>query len=300
MSAELVGLGFATLDHLMLVESFDDPVGSMKLKTFDIQGGGMTATALVAATRLGVTTELWSVVGDGRVSDWIVAGLQQEGVGLDCLRRAAGADGPLILVYVDGRTGERRFQMGRLVRGGGPEPLRLERLDRARCLLIDGMWPEAALRAARHARGHGVPVVADLGGVEGTRRELLPYVDYLIANEQCARRLAGGDDPERACRLMRELGPGVAVVTLGERGCAFADGSDRGRMPAFEVEVVDTTGAGDCFHGAFCVGVVHGWPLERTLEFASAAAALKCRKLGGRAGLPTMDEVEAFLQERRR
>jgi sulfofructose kinase len=142
--------------------------------------------------------------------------------------------------------------------------------------------------------------VADFGGVEGKRRELLPLVDYLVTNEECARRVAGRDDPERACRLMQEMGARVVVVTLGARGCVFADGGASGRMPAFEVEVVDTTGAGDCFHGAFCVGVVRGWSLQRSLEFASAASALKCRTLGGRAGLPTLDEVNAFLEERRR
>jgi sugar/nucleoside kinase (ribokinase family) len=143
-----------------------------------------------------------------------------------------------------------------------------------------------------------VPVVADFGGVEGSRRDLLPFVDYLVANESCAERVAGGDDPERACELMQEMGPGVVVATLGERGCVYADESGPHAVPAFTVDVVDTTGAGDCFHGAFCVGVVRGWGLDRIVEFASAAAAIKCRKLGGRAGLPRMEEVEAFLREK--
>jgi sugar/nucleoside kinase (ribokinase family) len=178
--------------------------------------------------------------------------------------------------------------------------LDLDRLKGASCLLIDGFWPDSALQAARRARAEGVPVVADFGGVEGKRKELLPLVDFLITNEECARRVAGRDDPERACRMVQEMGAKVVVATLGDRGCAFAGEGVAGRMPAFEVDVVDTTGAGDCFHGAFCVGVVRGWPLERTLEFASATSALKCRKLGGRAGLPTLDEVNAFLEERGR
>ena len=146
MAAELVGLGFATLDHLMLVDSFEQSVAQMKLKAFDVQGGGMTATALVTASRLGVTTDLWSTVGAGRIGDWIAAGLEEEGVGLECLHRREGVDGPLILVYVDERTGDRRFQMGCLPRSEGPYPLELDRLDDAKCLLIDGMWPKAALQ----------------------------------------------------------------------------------------------------------------------------------------------------------
>ena len=145
-------------------------------------------------------------------------------------------------------------------------------------------------------------MVADLGGVEGRQRELVSLVDYLVTNEDCARRVAGGpagpDDPERACQLMLAMGPRAVVVTLGERGSVYSEGGQVRRQPAFPVSVVDTTGAGDCFHGAFCVGVVRGWALAETVRFASAAAAIKCQRLGGRAGLPRMTEVEAFLKER--
>ncbi len=298
MAAELIGLGLATLDHLMVVDSFATSVARAKVTAFDIQGGGLTATALVAAARLGLAVELWGAVGSDRLGDWIVAGLESEGVGLHGLRRFDGFEGPLVLVFVDGETGERRFQLGRWIKGDGPAPLELERLDSAACLLVDGMWAEASREAARYASERSIPVVADLGGVEGKQRAIVEHVDYLITNEACARRLAGGDDPEKACRLIREMGPGVVVVTRGDRGCVYVDASGAQTQPAFPVDVVDTTGAGDCFHGAFCVGVVRGWELARTIEFASAASALKCRTLGGRAGLPRLDEVEAFLKER--
>jgi sugar/nucleoside kinase (ribokinase family) len=180
--------------------------------------------------------------------------------------------------------------------------LELERLDEAKCLLVDGMFPRAAVEAAQYARKRGIPVVADLGNVEGRQRELVSLVDFLVTNEDCARRVAGGptglDDPERACKLMLAMGPRAVVATLGARGSVYGEGDRIERQPAFTVPVVDTTGAGDCFHGAFCVGVVRGWGLGETVRFASAAAALKCQRLGGRAGLPTMTEVEAFLRER--
>jgi sugar/nucleoside kinase (ribokinase family) len=300
--AELIGLGLATLDHLMQVESFAQPVGQAKVKAFDIQGGGLTGTALVAAARLGLSVELWGVAGTDRLGDWIVAGLEAEGVGLQGFRRRDGMEGPLVLVFVDGETGERRFQLARWLRDADPYPLDLERLDGAKCLLVDGMFPRAAVEAARYARSRGIPVVADLGGVEGSQRELVSLVDYLVTNEDCARRVAGGsagpDDPERACKLMSAMGPRVVVATLGGRGSVYGEGENISRQPAFPVSVVDTTGAGDCFHGAFCVGVVRGWGLGETVRFASAAAAIKCQRLGGRAGLPRMTEVEAFLRER--
>lgn len=298
MAAQLIGLGLATLDHLMVVEDFAAPAGRMRVKRFEAQGGGMTASALVTASRLGLKTELWSCIGSGRLADWIVAGLEEEGVDLSRLRRTNEGDGPLILVFVDEKTGERRFQGGVGVKTDGPYPLDLKRLEGASCLLVDGMWPKAASEAARHARSLGVPVVADLGGVGERNRGLVEQVNYLVVDENCAKSLAD-EDVEKACRMMLEMGPKAAVVTLGPKGCVFADASGVRPRPAFEIEAVDTTGAGDCFHGAFCVGVVKGWDLDRIVEFASAAAAINCMTLGGRAGSPTMKEVEAFLKERK-
>lgn len=300
MAPELVGIGLATLDHLILVDGFDRTVGSLKVKAFDIQGGGMTATALVAASRLGVRAELWGVVGSGRVGDWILAGLREESVGVERVQRQKGVDGPLVLVFVDERTGERRFQAGMWFEREDPFSMDLKHLEGAKCLLVDGMWPLSAAAAAAWARQHGTKVVADLSGVEGRAAAIVSHTDFLIVDETCATRIAPGD-PISACRKLVDvdIGPEVAVATLGARGCVWAskDGST-GSMPAYRVDVVDTTGAGDCFHGAFCVGVVREWPLQRILRFASAAAALKCRKLGGRAGLPRLAEVEAFLEER--
>jgi sugar/nucleoside kinase (ribokinase family) len=300
MGAELIGLGLATLDHLVLVESFQDSVADLRVKGFRVEGGGPAASALVAASRMGLETELWSVVGRGPLAGQIVAGLRAEGVALDRLRVREDVDGPLILVFVDSTTGERRFQGGVLWRSDGPYPLDLGALDTAKCLLVDGTWPRAALEAARYAHQRRLPVVADFGSIEGHYREVIPHTDYLIVDEACATRLAGGDHPERACELLLAMGPRVAAVTLGPRGCVYADSARVRRLPAFRVEVVDTTGAGDCFHGAFCVGVVRGWDLDRSMEFASAAAALCCRELGGRAGVPGLAEVEAFRRGTRR
>ena len=300
MCADLIGFGLATLDHLMLVESFSQTAGEMRVKDFSVQGGGLVGSALVAASRLGVKTELWTTLGSGRIGEWIMAGLGEEGVGLSRVRRTDEGDGPLILVFVDGRTGERRFQGGAWPKAKDPYPLELDRLDAARCLLVDGSRPDEAPIAARHAREAGVPVVADLSGVDGRQRAIAENVDYLVVDENCARRAAGAGDWESACGALMELGPRAVVLTLGAEGCVYADGSGIRSRPAFEVDVVDTTGAGDCFHGAFCAGLIKGLDLEGTVELASAAASINCRSLGGRAGLPTTDEVEAFLKERNR
>lgn len=298
MAVDLIGLGLATLDHLCLVESFADPVGQLRLKAFDIEGGGPAASALAAAARLGLRCELWAQVGTGPLADQIIAGLRRAGVDTGAVRQWPDSDGPLVLVLVDGRTAERRFQVAR----GWPrrelEGLPLNHLAGARCLLVDGAYPAAACEAARRARELGVPVVADLGNVEGPYRELVALVDHLIVDEACGARLGHSADPERACLSLLELGPRVAAITLGARGCVCADAGGVRRRRAFPVEAVDTTGAGDTFHGAYCVGVVEGWDLDRTIAFASAVAALCCTRLGGRAGVPDRAGVERFLAER--
>jgi len=299
MGAQLIGLGLATLDHLMLLDSFSRPAGKMRVESFDIQGGGLIGSALVAASRLGVETEVWATIGTGPIGDRIVAGLSQEGVCTDRLRRVDEGDGPLILVFVDGETGERRFHSGGWPRPAEPYPLDAAALDGARCLLVDGSCPVEAPEAARLARERGVPVVADLSSVDGPARAIAEAVDYLVVDENCARRVAEDGDPQKVCRRLLDLGPGVVVLTLGAKGCCYASDSSMTHVSAYEVDVVDTTGAGDCFHGAFCVGVIRGWELPRIVEFASAAASINCRTLGGRSGLPSAEQVEKFIEERR-
>jgi len=128
--------------------------------------------------------------------------------------------------------------------------------------------------------------------------ELLASTDVLIGSAGFGRGFLGGDDPAEAAEAVRRAGCGVGIITAGEHGAYVAGEGESFHQPAFEVEVVDTTGAGDVFHGAFVVGLLEGSPLRRTCAFAAAAAALSCRALGGRAGLPTREQVLDFLAER--
>ena len=295
---KVVGVGLATLDQLILWEDMQQPVAGNRIVDQDVQGGGMVGTAVVAVARLGAEAELWGAVGTDWAGDLILRGLTEEHVDVSQVTRAEGERGPLVIVCVDRPTGQRHFLYYHQV----PEPDEpvgsLDRLRTAGCLLIDGTRHNSALRAVREANRLGVPVVGDVGAVDDAARELLAHMDYAIASEMCARRLGAGDDLRKACEMIRATGPPHVIITLGEAGLVWLDRDRFGRMGAFEVDVVDTTGAGDVFHGAFCYGLVKGFPLERNLAFASATAAMKCRKLGGRAGIPRRDEVEQFLAER--
>jgi sugar/nucleoside kinase (ribokinase family) len=202
-------------------------------------------------------------------------------------------------VTVDRRNGERYFTY---FPGRGLDPsvegLDLGRVERAKAVLVDCSWPEAQMAAARRARECGVPVCADVGGVGDRVRELLRHVDYPVYSQACAQHYGGTGSTEGDLRKLAQLGGKAPMVTLGGQGCIWLEDGQVRRLPAFEVEVVDTTGCGDVFHGAFTFGLGQGWDVARNARFASAVAALKCRALGGRTGIPTRAEVEAFLHER--
>lgn len=301
----------ACLDQLMLWQDLGAPVGRNRLVAWDMQGGGIAATALVAVARLGGRAEMWAAVGDDWIGDLILRGLDEEKVDTRQVERVKGRRGPLMIVCVDQPTGERCFFHATGHCHAGHAIGDLQRLTGAGCLLIDGTRPESDLRAARAARRLGVPVVADVGWMGERTPTIFKYVDYAILSESCARNIgescAAGSPAHRArhgespdfrqvCRAVRAMGPACVVITLGAKGLVYVDGDRFGRMKAFRVKVVDTTGAGDVFHGAFCYGLVAGFALEQNLRFASAAAAMKCRHIGGRAGIPTRREVMRFLK----
>lgn len=292
----VVGVGLACLDQVLIWEDVGDSVEESKVVQSDLQGGGMAATAMVAVSRLGGVAELWTAVGDDWVGDHIVAGLIADGVDTQRVRRVKDGKSLLMVVCVDQETGERYFK-----KASDPTKFTdavgdLKRLKGAGCLLIDHSRRDDERAAAQEAGRLGVPVVSDTGRFGEWQSEILPHVDYAIVSEKGAGELS--DDPYEACKQIHEMGAGSVAVTLGDKGLVYCNGETSGELPAFQVDVVDTTGAGDVFHGAFCYGLVEGFPFVDNLRFASATSALKCQKIGGRAGIPTRSEVDAFLAGR--
>jgi len=171
----------------------------------------------------------------------------------------------------------------------------VSRVDTARAILVDSHWPEAALTALRRARERGIPSCGDFEHIHEDNRPIIAWVDYPIYSRECVQGFGGTGSIEEDLRAVAALGGRVPMVTLGHEGCMWLEGEQVRRLPAFPVDAVDTTGCGDVFHGAFTFGLSQGWDVARNARFASATAALKCRALGGRTGIPSRDEVEAFL-----
>jgi sulfofructose kinase len=302
---QLAAVGLACLDFLALAKQA--PVGgTAPMRRLLIQGGGLTGTAAVAMARLGATVRLLTRVGDDDVGRQVIEGLRLEGVNPLGSRVVAGAATPCSVVMVDPDAGDRTiyyFAGAGLDRDKSAPDVDFVRSSKA--LVVDAFWPEAALAAAAAARDAGVPVVADFAPGADVE-ELAGLVDAFIVPESWA--LAHGQASatadaaptvasfERTLRLLHSYGARIAVVTAGERGCWYSADGKGGHCPAFDVEVVDSTGAGDVFHGAFAYALARGWPVGRCVEFAAAVAALKCRQLGGRTGIPSLGEAMDFLR----
>lgn len=298
MPFEIIGIGLACYDHLVVVPGFEQATSGCYVERVLVQGGGITATASVAAARLGARAALYARLADDFFGRFIRDELVASGVAVP-LPLVPAAKSPVSTVLVDAASGQRRFIYfpGEGLDAGGlaaPD----EEIRGCRVLLLDGRWRGEALRAASIAAAAGVPIVADVGHTEAEDFEILRLADYpLLSREILGER--GGSRPARQAFAERVLADGRArslVLTLGEEGCEVyrRDGGVQ-RFPAFRVDVVDTTGAGDAFHGAFAFGIARGWRFERALELAQAAGALVCRSLGGRTTLPTLDEALAFI-----
>ncbi len=292
----VVGLGYCGLDRVCVVPEI--PLdGKVEIAEEIAQGGGPAATATVAAARLGARAVFCGVVGGDADGQVILDGLRAEGVDTGAVRVRAGAMSAHAYCWAEAGTGRRSIAWTR----GSSAALAADEVDgdliaSAQALLLDGHQPAAAIHAAELARAAGVPVLLDAGSQLPSMEALLSLCDHVVASREFVARRWGVDEPEAAAKaLAAACGATRTLVTLGGDGCVWVDQGQCHRLPAFAVEVVDTTGAGDVFHGAFAFGLAHRWPWDRLVPFAAAVAALKCRRLGGRAGIPSLAETSQFL-----
>jgi sulfofructose kinase len=295
----IICVGHAALDRIYRINAFPpEPTKVRALEHVEV-GGGMAANAAVAITRLGGRGELWSRTGDDHAGAVIRNGLKAERVDARYVHAFEGTRSSTSAIIVDG-DGERLIVGIRDT--GMPSStswLPLERIAGADAVLCDLRWLEATRTVMTRARAEGVPTIldADLGAREALG-ELLRLVDYAVFSAPALHEYVSGSTDAERLRHVLSFGCRYAGVTLGREGYRWLDGaSGEGYQPAFPVDVVDTTAAGDAFHGAIALMVASGKPAAECARYAAAVAALKCTRLGGRAGLPTMGDVEAFLAD---
>lgn len=298
---DVVGLGLNAVDHLCVVPHFPKFDSKLKMLDFRRQGGGQAATAMVACQRLGLKTRYLGKVGDDDLGRYSQKSLEDEGIDVAGVIVVPGARNQFAFILIDQRTGERTIIWDRdqrlVIR---PEEVPREIICSAKVLLVDGHDAAASVRAAQFAKEEGMIVVMDAERISKETDELVSLVDILIGERHFPERFTGIPELKEALAEIARRGPRVVGVTLGEEGaCAFYDGAFY-CSPAYEVCCRDTTGAGDVFHAAFIRALFEDWDLARCLDFSNAVAALKCRDLGGRAGLPSFDEVLEFMGKGKR
>ena len=299
---DILGLGCVALDDLLYVAAYPPPDTKMPVHRRERQCGGLTATALVAAARLGCRCAYAATLGEDDLSQFVLDRLGEEGIDISLVRRRPGARTIHSIIIVDEAQQTRTiFFDVQNVLGAQPDWPDEMHLRSARVLFIDHWGIGGMIRAARIARAAGIPVVADFENDQGEGfPELLNLADHLIVSEAFARRLTGATDPRAATGKLLSAGRSAVVVTCGAEGCWYL-GAGSGQVPshqaAYPVTVVDTTGCGDVFHGAYAAALAEGQPLPQRVHFAAAAAALKATRRGGQAGIPTRATVAAFLRE---
>ena len=291
----IICVGHAALDRIYRIEAFPPHPTKVRALEHVEAGGGMAANAAVTIARLGGKAELWSRLGDDAAGGMIRAGLKAEHVDVRYVQSFEGARSSTSAIIVDD-NGERLI-VGQRDTGMPSDTswLPLERVREAGAVLGDLRWLEGVRAVFARARKDEVPTVldADLGAREALIG-LLQLSDYAIFSAPALREFAVGTADHERLGYVLSLGPKHAGVTLGERGYAWRERDRDGHVPAFSVSVADTTGAGDAFHGAFALMIAEGKDTAESARMASAAAALKCRRLGARAGLPSRRELEAF------
>lgn len=292
-SFQVYGLGQCCLDYLGKVGTY--PPADSKCEFFDlvIQGGGPVATALVALARWGVSCTFAGVVGDDPFAAMVMESLDREGVDTGGILVRQGFDSQFAFIVAEPGVG-RRTIFWRRPTGLAPDPEEIDygTIRKAEVFLTDGIFSEASVAASKAAKEAGIPVVVDAGSLREGMLDLAGVSDYFLASETFAKVFAPEDDPLDVCYKLAELGPTVAGVTLGPRGYVALDKGNVIQRPAYQVEAVDTTGCGDVFHGGFIYGLIQQWDVDKSLDFASWAAAMVSLQLGGRTSIPTLEQIK--------
>jgi sugar/nucleoside kinase (ribokinase family) len=296
---DVIGIGATSVDYvyrLPVLPEADGPQAKIRISSHRISCGGQTATALATCAALGLRAKFAGVLGSDENGGRIHAELARLGIDVsDAMVHEAKNQFAAILV--DERTGERIVLWSRddglALR---PNELSPELLASARVVHVDDVDQEGAIRAAERARASGAIVTSDIDRVTERTEEFVGAVSIPILAEHVPPALTGEKDMERALRKLRTRHSTMLCVTLGRAGAMILEGDTIHFEPAFHVNAVDTTGAGDVWRGAFIHGLLRHEQPKSILRFANAAAAVSCTRAGAIDAVPALADVEEMLQ----
>jgi len=299
---DVVGFGLNSIDLITVVAEYPVANTKQRLQRFARLPGGQMATATAACARLGWRARYIGSFGDDDFGAFSRESLASAGVDISAARTVPGTPNQFAIILVDGRSGDRTVLWDRepaLIMEAADVPR--DAVTSGRMLMVDCHETAAATQAARYARDAQIPTIVDVEKVRAGIADLLQNIDAIVAAQEFPTALTGHEDLGRALRTIgREFGAGLVCATLGKEGSLTWCNGHEIRTPAFQVDCVDSTGAGDVFRGAFAAGCLRDPDddLEEVLIYANAVAALNCRVLGSRGGIPTSAEVEQLRRGR--
>ncbi|MFC1837434.1 carbohydrate kinase family protein [Thermodesulfobacteriota bacterium] len=289
---DVLCVGAATYDLVYSVDHHPQPDEKIKATSFTGCGGGPAANAAVTVAHLGLQSAFAGYLGNDIFGKAHIEELEQAGVVTDFVEREEYPSAlSVVMVKPDGSRS--------LVNYRNPEsflaPYTIDfSADDPKVVLFDGHEPNISPSLARYARQKGIITVLDAGSAHKGTEDLEGLVDYLVCSERFANEFTGELSEDKALEKLDSYAPNI-IITLGERGLVWKNSEGLGRLDAFQVKTVDTTGAGDIFHGALAACLAENKEWNESLRYASAAAALCCTKIGARLGIPTKEKVEGFL-----
>ncbi|MFQ5737368.1 MAG: carbohydrate kinase family protein [Acidobacteriota bacterium] len=291
---QMIGLGLNAVDWICQLPRYPSHNTKVQIDRLRKLGGGQVATASALCGRWGFSVRYIGRVGDDDIGRFSLHSLASEPMDISCVETIEGASSQFAIILVDRPTGERTILWDRDSRlNYGPGELKREWVIDAQILHLDGHDQGAAIQAARWARERGVKVCIDIDKAQPGVEALLRLIDFALPSvnfvQQFARRRSWRD-----CLLdVAEITPGFLAVTRGKEGCAAVWDGEIIEVPGFRVNAVDTSGAGDVFHGAFIYSLFQNWSVYRCLRFANVAGALACTRYGVRASIPALEDVLA-------
>ncbi len=297
MRFDIVGIDSPCVDLAVNVNRFPVPNGGERVQQLSWQGGGKVASGMVAAARLGMKCAIMGNVGTDKYGDYCIWDFKNHGIDTSYLYQRMGKTTGLDVVISDKETMGRSlvFYPGTSERMQ-PEEVNQEYLSQTDCFYLSAVNETTAF-AADIARQAGARILIDADSYSEELMNFLPKIDVFIGSEFVYQRVFGENGSrEENCKKMRKEGPSVVVFTFGEKGCCGLSDEGYFELPAFEVEVQDTVGAGDVFHGAFAAGLALQYSVRETARLASAVSAIKCTRIGGRAGIPSLPVVRHCLE----
>jgi len=296
---DVVGFGTNSVDHLCIVPEYPRLDSKTEVLQYAKLAGGQVATALVFLSRVGLRTKYVGKVGTDEHGRFSMDSFKSDSVDTTSVVVAQDAGNQFAVIIIEKGTGERTVLSQR-----GPglniptSELKREDICAGRILHLDGYDVEGSISAAAWCREEGIPVSIDLDKAFPNCDKLIENIDFLITSRNFPVEFTGIADPLKAFAEMRKCYNGFLAVTLGPEGAMAWVGNECVRFPGFEIEAVDTTGAGDIFHGGFLYGLLQNWPLDRIIRFANAAAGLSCKYLGARSGIRPLTEILELSRSR--